>query len=82
MFVKQLVHSTAPSTALKEFDASLADSGAVSQLLQDHYGYGQWKVTFPGEVRISVKVSEIFEIPYDPTPAGTYIKYFLLMIPS
>jgi hypothetical protein len=69
MFVKQLVHSTAPSTALKEFDTTLADNDAVSRLLQDHYGYGQWKVTFPGEVRISAKVSEIFEIPYDPTPA-------------
>jgi len=69
MFAKQLVHTSRPSTALMEPETSLIDSDAVSTLLVDHYGYGQWKVVFPGEVYFSEKVSEIFGIPFSPDPA-------------
>lgn len=69
MFAKQLIHSTLPSTALNEPQAELVDSDAVSALLMDHYGYGQWKVIFPGEVRLSEKVCEIFGVPFTNEPA-------------
>lgn len=64
MFAKQLIHSTRPSTALVEPPPGLVDNDAVSNLLADHYGYGQWKVIFPGEVQLSEKVCEIFGVPY------------------
>jgi PAS domain-containing protein len=69
MFAKQLVHTSRPSTALTEPEASLIEADAVSTLLVDHYGYGQWKVVFPGEVYLSEKVCEIFGIPFSPEPA-------------
>lgn len=69
MFAKQLIHSTHPSTALNEPQPDLVDSDAVSALLMDHYGYGQWKVIFPGEVRLSQKVCEIFGVPFTDEPA-------------
>ena len=69
MFAKQLVHTSRPSTALMEPETSLIESDAVSTLLVDHYGYGQWKVVFPGEVYLSEKVCEIFDIPFSPDPA-------------
>src|SRR6218665_1007620 len=64
MFAKQLVHATAPTTAAEEFAPSITDTDAVAELLQAHYGYGQWKVIFPGDVRISEKVAGIFGVPY------------------
>ena len=69
MFAKQLIHSTHASTALNEPQADLVDSEAVSALLGDHYGYGQWKVLFPGEVRLSERVCEIFGVPFTDEPA-------------
>src|SRR6187399_3516944 len=69
MFSKQLSYSTAPSTALTEARTTLTDGDAVANLLQAHYGYGQWKVTFPGEVRLSQEICDIFEVPYSPDPA-------------
>jgi hypothetical protein len=64
MFAKQLIHSTRPSTALHEPPPSLVDSDSVSNLLTDHYGYGQWKVIFPGEVQFSETVCDIVGVPY------------------
>lgn len=69
IFAKQLIHDSRPSTALMAPETSLIDTDAVSTLLVDHYGYGQWKIVFPGEVFLSEKVSEIFEVPYSPEPA-------------
>lgn len=69
MFLKQLVHTTRPSTALNEPADSMIGADAISTLLADHYGYGEWKVVFPGEVRLSEKVCEIFGIPYSDEPA-------------
>lgn len=69
MFAKQLIHSTHASTALNEPQPDLVDSDAVSALLMDHYGYGQWKVIFPGEVKLSQKVCEIFGVPFTDEPA-------------
>src|ERR1044072_2251242 len=69
MFAKQLVHTTRPSTALAEPPDGLVGTDAVSALLTDHYGYGQWKVAFPGEVYISETVCEIFGVPYSGEPA-------------
>lgn len=69
IFTKQLVHTSRPTTALMEPEISLIDTDAVSTLLTDHYGYGQWKVVFPGEVYLSEKVCEIFGVPYSPEPA-------------
>lgn len=69
MFAKQLVHVSRPSTALMEPETSLIEADAVSTLLVDHFGYGQWKVVFPGEVYLSAKVCEIFGIPFSPEPA-------------
>jgi hypothetical protein len=68
MFAKQLIHTTRPSTALNEAQPELIDSEAMSGLLADHYGYGQWKVIFPGEVRLSQKVCEIFGVPFSDEP--------------
>lgn len=64
MFTKQLIHSTSPSTALSEPQPTLVDSEVVSSLLANHYGYGQWKVIFPGEVELSEKAAEVFGVPY------------------
>lgn len=69
MFAKQLVHTTAPSSALIEPQEGLVGADVVGTLLAEHYGFGQWKVVFPGEVRLSEKVCEIFGVPYSPDPA-------------
>ena len=69
MFAKQLVHTSRPSTALMEPETSLIDTDAVSTLLVDHFGYGQWKVVFPGEVHLSARVCDIFGIPFSSEPA-------------
>lgn len=78
MFAKQLIHSTQESTALNEPQAGLVDNDAVGALLADHYGYGQWKVIFPGEVRLSEKVCEIFGVPYtdESAPLEYMVEFF------
>jgi hypothetical protein len=69
IFAKQLIHTSRPTTALMEPETSLIDTDAVSSLLVDHYGYGQWKVVFPGEVYLSEKVCEIFGLPFSAEPS-------------
>lgn len=64
MFTKQLVHETVPTSAAEVFPASLTDTDAVSELLQQHYGYGQWKVIFPGDVQISAKAAQVLGTTY------------------
>lgn len=64
IFSKQLVHTTRPSTAVSEPQPALVDSAAVSSLMSKQLGFGQWKVIFPGEVRLSEKASEVYGVDH------------------
>lgn len=68
IFEKQLIYTTSPSSALAEPQPDLVDSAAASGLMARHFGFGQWKVTFPGEVQFSPQACEVFGIePTDET---------------
>ena len=66
IFAKQLIHTTRPSSTLSAPQPDLVDASAVSGLMSQHFGFGQWKVTFPGEVRMSEQACEVFGVPYRP----------------
>ena len=65
IFDKQLIYTTGPSSALAEPQPDLVDSVAASGLMANHFGFGQWKVVFPGDVQFSAKACEVFGV--DPT---------------
>ncbi len=66
IFSKQLIHTTRPSSVLSPPQPDLVDAGAVSSLMSEQFGFGQWKVIFPGEVQMSPQACEVFGVPYSP----------------
>lgn len=60
IFAKQLICSSEPSAALTGWRPDLIDAGSASALMAGHFGFGGWKVTFPGHVRFSAKACDIF----------------------
>jgi PAS domain-containing protein len=60
MFDKQLIATPQESLALVEPAPAITDSDRALQLLEQHEGYGQWKVIFPGTVVLSQRVAQIF----------------------
>jgi PAS domain S-box-containing protein len=60
MFDKQLIATPQESLALVEPAPAVADAERALQLIEQHEGYGQWKVIFPGTVVLSQRVAEMF----------------------
>ena len=48
MFDKQLIATPQESLALVDPAPAITDSERALQLIEQHEGYGQWKVIFPG----------------------------------
>jgi hypothetical protein len=65
MFDKQLIANPQESLALVEPAPAITDSDRVLQLLEQHEGYGLWKVVFPGSVVLSDKMVQMFGLGGD-----------------
>lgn len=63
MFDKQVVATSSESRALIEPALAVVDTERALQLLEQHEGYGQWKIIFPGTVVLSPFLAEIYGLP-------------------
>lgn len=69
MYDKQLIATPAESLALVDPAPALTDAERLLQLYEQHEGYGQWKVVFPGSVVFSERAAAIFGLPAAAGPA-------------
>jgi PAS domain-containing protein len=65
MFDKQLIATSSESLALIEPVPAIADAERALQLLEQHEGFGQWKIIFPGTVLLSPRLAEAYGLAAD-----------------
>jgi len=65
MFDKQLIATSSESLALIEPVPAIADAERALQLLEQHEGFGQWKIIFPGTVLLSPQLAEVYGLAAD-----------------
>ncbi|WP_423069153.1 PAS domain-containing protein [Devosia sp. CN2-171] len=65
MFDKQLIATSSESLALIEPVPAIADAERALQLLEQHEGFGQWKIIFPGTVLLSPQLVEVYGLAAD-----------------
>lgn len=65
MFDKQLIATSSESLALVEPVPAIADAERALQLLEQHEGFGQWKIIFPGTVLLSPQLAEVYGLAAD-----------------
>lgn len=60
MFDKQVTATSSESLALVEPAPAITDAERALQILEQHEGYGQWKIIFPGSVMLSPQLAETY----------------------
>jgi hypothetical protein len=60
MYEKQLIATPTGSLAETDPPRAVADVERALQLIEQHSGYGQWKIVFPGSVVVSPTVADMF----------------------
>lgn len=78
MFDKQLIAAPSESLAEVEPTPALTDADRALQLYEQHEGYGQWKVIFPGTVVLSDRAAGIYGLaPEGPVPLQEMVKLYI-----
>jgi hypothetical protein len=78
MFEKQLIAVPLDSLASVEPMAAVTDPDRLAQLLEEHQGFGQWKIVFPGTVVLSDRLAEAYGVPAgEPLPLQNIVKLYL-----
>lgn len=78
MFDKQLIATPSPSFAEVEPAPALTDADRALQLYEQHEGYGQWKVIFPGTVVLSQRGADVYGLaPDGPVPLQDVVKLYV-----
>ena len=62
MFEKQVLATSSESLALVEPAPTITDAERALQLVQQHEGYSQWKIIFPGTVILSAQLADLYDL--------------------
>jgi PAS domain-containing protein len=77
MFDKQTLSAPLDSLAHVEPTPAVTDPERLAQLIEQHEGFGQWKIVFPGTVVLSEKVAEAYGlVPEGPVPLQEIVKLY------
>lgn len=78
MFDKQVVAASSDSLALVEPAPAITDAERALQVLEQHEGFSQWKIIFPGTVMMSPQLAEAYGLVADgPVPLQDMVKLYL-----
>lgn len=78
MFDRQVVATSSHSLALVEPAPAITDAERALQVLEQHEGYSQWKIIFPGTVMMSAPLAEAYGLVADgPVPLQDMVKLYL-----
>jgi PAS domain-containing protein len=78
MFDKQVVAASSDSLSLVEPAPAITDAERALQVLEQHEGYSQWKIIFPGTVMMSPQLAEAYGLVADgPVPLQDMVKLYL-----
>jgi len=81
MFDKQLIATPLESLALVEPAPAITDSDRALQLIEQHEGFGQWKVIFPGTAVLTQKLAQLFGLEAEgpvSMPLQDMVKLYLM----
>jgi len=77
MFDKQVVATSSNSLALVEPAPAITDAERALQVLEQHEGYGQWKIIFPGTVMLSAQLAAAYGLAAGgPVPLQDMVKLY------
>ena len=78
MFDKQIIAAPLDSLALTEPTPAVTDPERLAQLIEQHEGFGQWKIVFPGTVVLSAKLAEAYGVALEgPLPLQDIVKLYV-----
>jgi PAS domain-containing protein len=78
MFDKQIIAVPLESLAISEPAPAVADPDRMAQLIEQHEGFGSWKIVFPGTVVLSDTAAGIYGIEADGNvPLEQMVKLYL-----